>query len=156
MEELSGVGLDDFFQRHIYGKEPVDFKKYFGYVGLELVDENEEEVEPSLGMVTKWVNGRLMVTSLNREYGAYQNGLNVNDEIIAIDDYRVFEGYKKIIAQKKVGDTLKVLVDRGGLVRVLELELNASKKIKYDIIAKKRPGKAARKLRDLWLVNNSL
>ncbi len=36
VEEVAGASFEDFFDRYIYGTEPLPYRKFFGYVGLEL------------------------------------------------------------------------------------------------------------------------
>jgi predicted metalloprotease with PDZ domain len=151
VESVAGIDLDDFFQRHIYGTEPVDFAKYFGYAGLELADENEGSDKIHLGMSVKWESGKLMVKRLDRNYGAWKGGLNVNDEIIAIDGHRVNTKWQKIYGTKSSGQKITVLVDRQGLIRELTVPLTAENRVNYSIVETKKPGKLQKKIRDKWL-----
>ena len=36
VEEVAGASFEDFFDRYIYGTEPLPYRNFFGYVGLEL------------------------------------------------------------------------------------------------------------------------
>lgn len=121
VEKVAGKKLDDFFQKHVYGVEQIDYNKYLGYVGLKLVNYSEGKNEPYLGAATSFANGKLTVTSVMRGTAAYQYGLNVNDEIIAVDKYRVGENLSQVIAMKKPGDKAAVLINRGGILQTLDV-----------------------------------
>lgn len=151
VEGVAGIQLDDFFQRHIYGKEPIDYAKYLDLMGLELEDQNADNVAVDLGMSVNWEEGRLLVKKVKAGFGAFESGLNVNDEIIAINDYRVFKDYEKILAQSRIGDKAEFLIDRGGKIRTIEVNLTANANVKYKIVEKKRAGKLAKQLRAKWL-----
>ena len=118
VESVAGTDLGNFFKKHIYGKVPVDYAQYFNYAGLDLKDTSIEEIH--LGMTIKWQDGKLMVKTLDKNYGAYAGGLNVNDEIIAIDGYRAKSDYKRLYEHKHVGDSVKVMVSRQGMIEELE------------------------------------
>ena len=151
VEGIAGVELDEFFQKHIYGTEVVDYARYFAYAGLELVDTIDHKNKVHLGMTLKWERGKLMISKLNRKYGAYKSGLNVHDEILAIDNYRVTTTYEKFYAHKKVGDKIKVMVDRQGVIMEVEVELSANTDFAYTLTPIKKPGKLQKKIQALWL-----
>lgn len=131
VEKVAGKPLNDFFQKHVYNTEPIDYNKYLGYVGLKLVNNSEGKNEPYLGANTSYANGKLTVTSVMRGTTAYTSGLNVNDEIIAIDNYRVADDLNRIVGTKKVGDTIKILINRAGIMQTLEAEVTKNPNISY-------------------------
>ena len=61
-------------------------------------------------------NNRLMVTSVTRVTPAYEAGLNVDDEIIAVNDYRILpdkvERLDERLRQYSLGATISLLVAR--------------------------------------------
>ena len=69
---------------------------------------------------------------MNKNGPAYTAGLNVNDEIIAINNYRV-DDLTKAMAGKKVGDKIIVLINRDGILRTVELSLINNPNVKYKI-----------------------
>jgi predicted metalloprotease with PDZ domain len=151
VEELAGKELKTFFNDHIYGTIPVSYNQYFEYLGMSLVDTNAAKFQNFLGLTTKWEEGRLMIKALDKNYGAYQSGLNVNDEIIALDGYRVWTEYERILEQKKVGDTLDVVVSREGKLKDIALTITNDKKVDYRIMSLFSLDEKHQKLRDKWL-----
>ncbi|MCB0501492.1 MAG: M61 family metallopeptidase [Bacteroidetes bacterium] len=148
---IAGKKLNKFFEKHIYGKEAVNFEKYFAYVGLTLKNKEKDKAKTELGIVASWEEEKLIIKKLDKNYGGYLGGLNVNDEIIAIDDFRVFKDYEKILEQKKAGSNVKVLVSRGGLMKEIEIPVTQSKRVAYEIVERERPSAKAKKLREIWL-----
>jgi predicted metalloprotease with PDZ domain len=131
VEKVAGKSLNEFFQKHVYGTEQIDYNKYLGYVGLKLVNNSEGKAEPFLGANTSFTNGKLNVTSVIRGTTAYEAGVNVNDEIIAIDNYRVTDDLNRIMATRKVGDKITVLINRAGIIQTLETVVQKNPNISY-------------------------
>jgi predicted metalloprotease with PDZ domain len=68
---------------------------------------------PWLGVTTRNDNGRLVITQVQRGSPADVAGLNVDDEILAIDDFRVrADRFENRLDQYKSGDKVSVLVAR--------------------------------------------
>ena len=69
--------------------------------------------KPWLGISTRNDNGRLVVTQVERSSPADVAGINVDDEILAIDDFRVrADRLENRLEQYKPGDTVSALVAR--------------------------------------------
>src|SRR4030095_9321099 len=68
---------------------------------------------PWLGMTSRNDNGRLVITQVQRGSPADVAGLNVGDEILAIDEFRVrADRLENRLEQYKTGDKVSVLVAR--------------------------------------------
>jgi predicted metalloprotease with PDZ domain len=133
VEKIASKSLNDFFQKYVYGTEQIDYNKYLGYVGLKLVNNSEGKNEPYLGANTSNTNGRLTVTSVMRGTTAYESGLNVNDEIIAIDNYRISDDLNRVMSAKKVGDKINILINRSGILQTVEALVMKNPNISYRI-----------------------
>jgi predicted metalloprotease with PDZ domain len=131
VEKVAGKLMNDFFQRHVYGTEQINYDQYLGYVGLKLVNNSEGKNEPYLGANTSLTNGKLTVTSVMRGTTAYEAGVNVNDEIIAIDNYRVTDDLNRIMATRKVGDKINILINRAGILQNIEAVVTKNPNISY-------------------------
>ena len=81
---------------------------------------------PVIGGGTRNDSGRLIVTSVRRGTPAIDAGLNVDDEILAIDDVRVrADGLAARLEQYKPGDKISVLVARRDRLMKLDVTLGA-------------------------------
>ena len=123
VEMVIGKKMDDLFRNHVFGTAPIDYNAYFKGVGLQLVDNNKGKNAPYLGAATSAAGGKLTVSSVTRGSSAYQYGLNANDEIIALDGQRVTDDINRLISTKNVGDKVRLLVNRGGELKELEIVL---------------------------------
>jgi predicted metalloprotease with PDZ domain len=100
-EEVAGVDLGAWLARAVDSTEELDYSEALDWYGLRFAESEEEKSKKKdesestelpaawLGADTEVQNGRLVVTVVKRETPAYESGLNVGDEILAIGDYRV-------------------------------------------------------------------
>ena len=79
-------------------------------------------------------------------------GLNVEDEIIAIDNFRVTEDFKKIYEHKTVTETIDVLVSRKGILKSIKIELTNDKKVNYKLEKMENSSEKQQKLLKKWLL----
>jgi predicted metalloprotease with PDZ domain len=134
LEKVAGVNLDEFYKKFINGTETFDYKTIFGYAGLTF--EKIENKETSLGVST---SGNT-ITKVYRGTSAYAGGLNVKDEILAIEGYRIHNDISDFIDQKSAGDTISVLISRDDLIQTIAfplLEKGTSSYFLTDEIGKK-------------------
>ncbi len=152
VEQVAGKKLDDFFNNTVAGTTTIDYKTIFSYAGCNIIDLITDKNEVVLGVRTKDVGGRLLISSVLRETAAYNAGLNVNDEIIAIDGYRVADNdMNKLISPHKKGDTIKVTVSRDGILRDIDVTLQNDSSVKYKIVPVEKPNKTQQLIYNKWL-----
>ena len=117
LEEVSGLKLDDFYNDFINGTKTFDYKTIYGYAGLTF--EEIENKNTSLGVSTSGNK----VSKVYRGTSAYAGGLNVKDEILAIDGYRIHNDIKDFIDGRPAGDVVNVLISRDDLIQTLTFPL---------------------------------
>src|SRR5690554_1947966 len=103
-EKVAGVSIDDIYE-YVNEAKSINYNEYLYSVGLELIDILEDYSIPEFGM--RLSNHKIM--SVNRGSGAWIAGINVNDELIAVNGYRIDDVGKeldRILASSKVGDKL--------------------------------------------------
>lgn len=128
IQNETGVSVSDIF-RAAHTVERLDYNAYLRPIGYELVNHNQDLEIPDLGIRTNVSDGRVMVTNVTRNSGAWDGGISARDEIVAINGARLDAGGREmayIIQHAKIGDELKVLISRDGLVRELTIQLKAS------------------------------
>ncbi|MDN5286798.1 MAG: hypothetical protein JWR38_3072 [Mucilaginibacter sp.] len=134
-EKFAGKKLDDFYKKYINGLTPVDYNKYLGYAGYKINDELASVDEPALGLTSVTTpNKKVIVTSVARGTAAYIDGINVNDEIAAIDDAPVTDA-TTMLAGKKTGDKINVNIIRDGQPLTLPVTLLKNARVKYKIVS---------------------
>ena len=130
--KVAGRRFDDFFRRYVYGTETLPYDTMLGYAGLKL-STAPLTTDVALGATFSTTSGKYTVTSTLRNGSAWQGGLNVNDELLAIDGNRLTDDPNKILASRPAGSQVKMLVSRDGQLKELTFPLLASAAIRYRI-----------------------
>jgi len=152
LERFAGISLDDFFDQYIYGIQPIPVDKYLGYVGLDMVDTRASSFEATLGASTSDAGGRIMVEQVLRNSAAWKGGLNVGDEIIAVNGERVMSGMIDALEKGSTpGDQWSVIISRDGLLRVLDITLEVDTRVRYQIEKRADATQAEKALYEKWL-----
>jgi predicted metalloprotease with PDZ domain len=150
LEKFSGKNLDQFYKEYIYGLAEIDYDKYLGYAGYHLMDELAGNNDPSLGVVTVTNNGKITVSNVARGTAAWIDGINVNDEITAIDGNKLTD-MNTALNGKKPGDKISVSVLRDGLPLTLPITLLKKTQVKYRIDSLAAPTTQQLEVRKKWL-----
>ena len=158
-EKIAGKSLDDIYRKYINGTEPISFNSYLGYAGLYLVNEYEGKENPSLGVATAVKDGKVIITAVQRGSAAWNDGLNVNDELIAINDYRItgatdtkgVSDLVKNISSKKVGEKIKAIISRDGIIKTVDITIARAVAGKYSIEIDKSATDEQLAIRKIWL-----
>jgi predicted metalloprotease with PDZ domain len=112
-EQASGLDLKAFWADAVEGTAELDYTEALDGLGLRFRPAPDRPGRAWLGMNTRNDAGRLVVTQVRRDTPAYAAGLNVDDEILAFDDFRVRADQ---LAQRldvyRPGDRVTLLVAR--------------------------------------------
>jgi len=150
VEKFAGKNLDEFYKKYIYGLDEIDFDKYLGYAGYHLTDEFAGNNDPALGVATTVAGGKVYVTGVSRNSAAWVDGINVNDEITAIDSAKVTD-MTGVLNGKKPGDKINVSVLRDGLPLTLPVTLLKKSQVKFKIDTVAQPTEQQLLVRKKWL-----
>lgn len=124
-EEIAGADLDGFFAAYVDGVEELDFTPALDYLGLRFKTVELDEEQQKVGWTGLKVSdhgGRLLVDEVVRDTPGAAAGLNVEDEILALDRYRVTHtDWNSRFQQHPPGVPVEVLIARRGELRTLTL-----------------------------------
>jgi predicted metalloprotease with PDZ domain len=122
-EQVSGIDLRGFWSSGVQGTAELDYSEALTTLGLRFKSLADRQGRAWLGATTRNDSGRLLVTQIRRESPAHVGGLNVDDEILAIDDFRVrADQLNARLDQYTPGDTVALLVARRDQLMRLELK----------------------------------
>ncbi|PWK20235.1 putative metalloprotease with PDZ domain [Arcicella aurantiaca] len=147
VENVAGKSMNDFFQKYISGTETIPYNTFLEAVGMKLVDKNAENTSPALGVECKV---GLKISSVLRDSPAYNDGLNVGDEILQIDGSKP-EDLTKLIANKKVGDVVEVKIRRDGLDKKYNVTLQRNPTKSFSIEPIENATKEQKDLYKKWM-----
>lgn len=133
LEEVAGVDLDPFLALALETGDELDYARALDWFGLRFEDPKEdpdrrgELPDAWLGADTKVDDGRLVVTRVPRDTPAWEAGLSAEDEILAIDGFRVPpRGLEERLQALRPGRSSTLLVARRE--RLLELPVTFGEK----------------------------
>ena len=122
-EQISGLDLDDFWDAAIEGTEELEYEDALEVFGLRFRPAAPTG-RASLGVSTRTDGGRLFVSQVRRATPAMAAGINVDDEILAIDDFRVPpDQLTSRLQLYKPGDRVSLLVARRDQLLRLDVTL---------------------------------
>ena len=132
VEKISGIDFTEFWKKYINGTDAIEYEKYFGYAGIKVMDDNAGKNIPYLGIASKKVEGKMMVSSVSRNSAAWDGGLNFNDELVSVDGLPIDSALERmpVIATHKVGDQITVTIKRDGVSQDVKLILKANPNLK--------------------------
>jgi len=126
MSEVAGTDLKPWFATVVDTTEELDYSEALDWFGLRFRPVDGKDARAWLGPNTRNDQGRLLVTQVRRGTPAFDAGLNVDDEILAIDDVRVrADGLASRLDQYRPGDQVTVLVARRDRLTRIPVTLGA-------------------------------
>ena len=155
LETFNSIGNIDFapyFQKYIHTTAAIPVESYFELIGIQNIEPQQNNIY--LGLLTQLKEGRLIIAELDKNYGAYQSGLNTSDEIIAIDGFRVAQDFNKIFVHKKVNDSIDVLISRQGTIKSYKVTLTADKRRNINFAVAENVSEKQQILLKKWLQKN--
>jgi len=116
-EKIAGLDLSDFFKKYVNGTETFDYKTIFSYANYDI--KILERSRLTLGATVK----NNVVKNVVRNSSAYDGGLSVNDEIIAINGFRVNNDINDFVSGLNENDTISLIISRDNLIQNLKFPL---------------------------------
>ncbi len=123
--EVAGVPLEEFFRATVESATELDYAPGLDWFGLRFKEPDAaQHTGPVIGCATRVDHGRLVVTKVPVNTPAAQAGISVDDEILAIDDFRVrADQLSKRLEHYKPGERVSVLLARREVLRRVEITL---------------------------------
>jgi predicted metalloprotease with PDZ domain len=159
VEEVVGASFESFWASVLEGTGELDYAEALNTLGLRFkIAEPEPGRTPrraTIGAVMKIDGGRLVVAQIRRGTAAHEAGLNVDDEIIAIDDFRVRpDQLDARMEQYVVGDRVVVLVARRDRLIRVDVTLGAEPSKSWQLEVDPSATAAQRAGLDFWLASS--
>ena len=141
-EEVAGTDLGDWLHRAVDTTEELDYAEALDWYGLRFAEaeEKKKDGEPQelpagwLGMEVSAHDGRLTVTAVKRGTPAYDAGVNVGDEVLALDDYRVPpDGLEGRLKFYRPGEKATLLVARRDLLTRLPVTFGEKPRTRWKL-----------------------
>ena len=103
----------------------------------EWLNDGSQSSEVSIGVSLSFEDGRTSVVDVYGGTGAYDSDIRPGDEIISIEETPItsYENIKDILANKKAGDEIKVVIYRDGeeIEKYVNLKRKRSNSFSFDL-----------------------
>jgi predicted metalloprotease with PDZ domain len=163
---VAGRSMDGFFDRYIHGTDELPLPALWRRAGLRVGERapwDESSLPPGerdpvrAARTRAWTGvtfhpDRTLIKNVLPESPAWRAGLTFNDEIVAVDGYRVNAAtFAKRIGDRRPGDGARIAYFRRELLAEATLTLVASPERKWIVEPDPRASAAARAVRAGWL-----
>ncbi|MBA3944017.1 MAG: M61 family metallopeptidase [Herpetosiphonaceae bacterium] len=159
IQQVAGIDASDFFDRYINGTDEVPFSEYLAAAGIVLEwsfkdrQHDGDEPRPTLGIRIRSDNGQFKVANVLSDGPAARSGLAAEDELIALDDFRIAdEGtlYERL-RDRQPGETVTMTVFRREMLMRIAVTLGTPQHDGLKLVLRPDVTEAQRALRADWL-----
>ncbi len=161
-ELIAGESLDLFFSRYVRGREELvpAYREAFAWVGLRLEQGGGDvgqidgplPLKANFGADLEQTGDKLSITHVRAGTPAYEQGLNANDQIVALDGARVTkETFEARIKEKIPGDTIHVTVFRFDDLRTFDIRLGADSSVPFRIVPLSQVSDEQKRIYQAWM-----
>jgi predicted metalloprotease with PDZ domain len=167
--EVAGTDLGGWLHDAADTTAELDYQEALDWYGLRFAPDPDKAEKPEkkdsepkelpagwLGMDAAVQDGRLTVTGVKRGTPAFDGGVNVGDEILAIDDYRVPpEGLEGRLKFYRPGEKASLLVARRDLLVRLPVTFGEKPKAAWKLEARPDATPAQKAHLEAWLAGKA-
>jgi predicted metalloprotease with PDZ domain len=151
-EETTGLDLRRFFQQCFEETAELDYTELLDWYGLEFRDYDRPAL-PLLGV--KLRSGSPVIESIERGTPAYEAGLDVEDELIAVRSERLKpDEFDAALAKFRPGELVTFTVSRRGQLLTLPVTLGRSPQVGWELEPAERSTNAQKQNLALWLMGS--
>lgn len=154
----TGLDLSEFVARYIGGVDELPYDELFAAAGLRLHWDWSHKTpdgtpQPTLGIRTHAEGGVLWVNQVPRGGPAAEAGVSPNDEIIALDGFRVADDHslRDRLSDRRVGDTVTLTLFRREELRTIAVLLTEPARDKLRIEPLAERDDQQRRIYEGWL-----
>lgn len=139
-ETAAGKSLDEFFTKYVRGTAEIDYNAVLNHVGLQLSTGETNNKAAYLGANLRQDGDKLIVASVPKGTPAYEQGLNANDQIVAVDGNRASQIFlTTYLGEKRPDDRVRLTVFRFDELQEIEVTLGGRAAPNFQISAVENP-----------------
>ncbi len=160
-ELMAGASLEDFFAKFVRGREELDYNAFLSAAGLRLdiagTASGAKPLEKAyLGADLVQEEDRLIVRRVYAGSPAYEQGLNVGDQIVGFDNRRATKDFvEDRLTEKRPGDLVNLTIFRFDELSSLPLKLGGIIDAQYRIVTVPNPSNQQKRIYQSWLRGSS-
>jgi len=152
IKTLTNTDYDDWWEKNILSPVDIDFDRLLDKVGLKFADVKEKDFQVWTGFKSNEHNGLIRITHVEKEGPAWEAGLAKDDELLAVDGYKVVPSdLSSWLNQYKSGDQLKLTLFRNDKIINKRLTLGKINKKPRKIELVEKPTEEQKAFFKAWL-----
>ncbi len=151
LKDITNSDYTDFFSKYIHGSEKINFDSEFKSMGLQLKRSySAANLDKAgwLGLMLKKHGRSITVKGVVKGTPAYDTGINVGDELVAVNDFRFNDKYTRTLIPRppvlidnifgiKPGDAITVTLFRRGELLQIRSYTAPAPYDKYELVESK-------------------
>jgi predicted metalloprotease with PDZ domain len=136
---IAQVNLSDFWRKYLFGTAELEYEKFLEPFGLTIQQQTTSQT-PYTGMTWCSQNGSLVVKSVDLYSPAQLAGIDVGDEIVALEGYRVSgENFVDRLNTFAPGKSVYLTLFHQEQLRTVSLTLAKPQSDRYSVVAIPNP-----------------
>lgn len=156
VEELGSPTLRRWLESAVREATEVDYQNAFDWLGLEFKAEDNAKktnfAKVWIGSQSTGSEGKLIVRNVLRDSPSDRAGMNVDDELLALDGYRLSpETWPGHLEMFEPEQELELLVSRRGKIVPLKITLGKKPLHNWELVVDAAASTAAKQRQDAWL-----
>ncbi len=182
VSEVAGVDMNAWLAQHVESTDELDYQPALNWFGLTFPTAGSETADPDaksqdvsntaatnaaesdakkekpkepaawLGVQVSETGGSVNVTGVVQGSPAQAAGLNVDDELLGFNQYRVSaKNWKDQLTQLGVSEKVRILISRRGEIRTLEATILPEPKEKWELKPSPKPSDGIKARMTKWL-----
>ena len=129
---IAGKDMSIFLNEIVYSLNPINYDIFMKF-GLDLTIDKSYSTKPWSGISTELNRNRIIVTNIISNSPGVESGLSVNDEIIALDDWRLKVKFEDYLSYYSIGERIKLVYSRDGKMQTTHLRLLSNPTINFNL-----------------------
>ncbi|MDG1756231.1 MAG: PDZ domain-containing protein [Bacteroidia bacterium] len=129
---IAGKDMSIFLNEIVYSLNPINYDIFMNF-GLDLTIDKSYSTKPWSGISTELNGNRIIVTNIISNSPGVESGLSVNDEIIALDDWRLKVKFEDYLSYYSIGERIKLVYSRDGKMQTTHLRLLSNPTINFNL-----------------------
>jgi predicted metalloprotease with PDZ domain len=152
IEQIANTDLTEFFKLYLENTIELPFNEYFEPFGLKLETKIDKNMPPYLGLKTQKDGGIEKITFVDANSPAGKAGIDADDELLAIDNFRVnSDNLIDRLQDYQTGDIIKVTYFHQEELKTVEIKLETPQPLGYQVKIIDNPSQKQQEMLHQWL-----
>lgn len=152
IELIANTDLTEFFDLYLNSTIELPFNEYFEPFGLKLEENIDKNASPYLGLKSQKDNGVEKITFVDANSPAGKAGIDADDELLAIDDFRVTsDNLNDRLQDYQANDVIKLTYFHQEELKTANIKLESPKPSSYQVKMIENPSKKQQEMLNKWL-----